>query len=171
MPLRTLPVSLIAVLALAACGGSSSSPVAHVGGEPITGTQLADTVDHFKQEAEAEGRDFPAQDTGEYRIVQRQALGLLVYRSELLQSAKRLGVPVTDEEVQQRMSSGEDSESDRAFAEDTVRAQLAYEHIYERVTAGATPAGREAAMRRWLAEMKKAYEHKVSYEAGFGPAP
>jgi SurA-like protein len=171
MPLRTVPVSLFATLVLAACGGSSSSPVAQVGGESITRSELADTVDHFKQEAEAEGRDFPAQDTDEYRIVERQALGLLVYRSELQQSAKKLGVPVTDEEVQQRMSSSEENDSDRTFAEDTVRAQLAYEHIYTRVTAGATPAGREAAMRAWITEMKQAYKDKTSYEAGYGPAP
>jgi hypothetical protein len=156
--------------AFAACGGSSNSPVAHVGGETITRSQLDDAVDHFAQEAGAEGRPFPEKNSDAYRTVERQALGLLVYRAELLQSAAKLGVPVRDSEVQQRMSAGSEEEGNSAFARDTVKAQLAYEHIYGRVTAGATTSGREAAMRRWVEQMKQAYEDKVSYEAGYGPA-
>jgi hypothetical protein len=158
------------VVALAACGGSSNTPVAHVGGEAITTSQLDVAVDHFKQEADAEGRSFPEKGTDAYKTVQRQALGLLVYRSELLQSAKRLAAPVSSSEVEQRMKSSSESEGDTAFARDTVRAQIAYEHIYNRVTAGSTVAGREAAMRKWVEQMKQAYKPKVSYEAGYAPA-
>jgi hypothetical protein len=155
----------------AACGGeSSNSAVAHVGGETITRSELDTAVDHFKQEADAEARTFPEEGSDAYRTVERQALGLLVYRSELLQSAEKLGVPVSNSEVEQRLKASTEQEIDTAFARDTVRAQIAYEHIYERVTAGATAAGREAAMRRWIAQMKRAYEEKVSYEAGLGPA-
>ena len=153
---------------LASCGGSSNSPVAHVGVEPITRSQLDEAVDHFEQEAGAEGRSFPEKGTDAYRTVQRQALGLLVYRSELLQSAERLGVPVTDDEVRQRMQASTESEGDTAFARDTVRAQLAYEHIYRHVTASATDP--QAAMREWIAQMKQSYTRRVSYEAGLAPA-
>jgi hypothetical protein len=159
------------VLALAACGGSdSNAPVAHVGGEAIAKGQLQQAVDHFKDEAATEGKPFPKSGTDEYRTVQRQALGLLVYRSELLQSADKLGVPVSDQEVQQRMSSSSEQEGETAFAKDTVRSQIAYEHIYDRVTAGSTVSGREAAMRQWVEQMKQAYAKKVSYEAGYAPA-
>jgi hypothetical protein len=162
---------VVFVAFLAACGGSDSkAPVAHVRGEAITKGELQQAVDHFKDEAAAEGKPFPKSGTPDYRTVERQALGLLVYRSELLQSAQQLGVSPTDEEVQQRMSSSSEQEGETAFAKDTVRAQIAYEHIYNRVTAGSTTAGREAAMRDWVAQMKQAYKKKVSYEAGYEPA-
>ena len=160
-----------AAFALAGCGSDSGSAVAHVGDTVITKGQLQQAVDHFKDEAAAEGRPFPKSGTDAYRTVERQALGLLVYRSELLQSADKLGIPVDEQEVQTRLqASGEEAAEAGAFARETVRAQIAYEHIYERVTAGSTPAGREAAMRKWLEQMKRAYARRVSYEAEFAPA-
>jgi len=161
---------LAAVVFLAACGGDTNAPVAHVGEEAITHSELDTAVDHFRDEALAEGRSFPQKGSDEYRVVERQALGLLVYRAEIVQSAGKLGVPVSESEVQQRMSAGGEDEGDSAFGRDTLTAQLAYEHIYRRVTAGSTASGREAAMRKWIAQMKEAYKDKVSYEAGFAPA-
>jgi SurA-like N-terminal domain len=161
---------VVVVATLAACGGSSNDPVAHVGDTAITSAQLQDAIDHFKNEADAEGRPFPESGTTAYHTVERQTLGLLVYRTELLQSADKLGVPVTNAEVQQRMSESREQEGDIAFARDTVRAQIAYEHIYGRVTAGATASGREAAMRKWLDRMKQTYTSTVTYEPGFEPS-
>lgn len=169
-PVKRALVLVALVASLAACGGSSNAPVAHVGGERITSSQLDVAVDHFKQEAGAEGRSFPEKGTDAYKTVQRQALGLLVYRAELLQSAQKLGVPVSDANVEERLKSSSESEGDTTFARDTVRAQIAYENLYNLVTAGSTTAGHEAAMRKWIAQMKEAYKPKVSYEAGFGPA-
>ena len=154
--------------AVAGCGGSNSA-VAHVGAASITRDDLDVAVDHFRQEASAEGRPFPNEGTDDFRTVERQALALLVYRSELVQSAEKLGVPVSEAEVTSRMAgtSGE-SEGSEAFAHDTVRAQIAYEHVYSKVTAKVPPARTGAAMQRWLDKMKRDYD--VSYEAGFGSA-
>ena len=78
-----------------------------------------------------------------FRTVERQALALLVYRGGAVQSAEKLGVPVTEAEVTSRMTSAtEESEGSTAFARDTVRAQIAYEHIYSKVTSNAVPARR-----------------------------
>jgi len=166
---RTATVA-ISVLALAACGGSdANAPVAHVGGETITNGELQQAVDHFKQEADAEGRSFPEQGSAAFRTVQREALGLLVYRAELVQSAEKLGVPVGEAEVTARMtSSNGENEGSEAFARDTVRAQLAYEHVYSKVTADVEPERRDAAMRKWLRQMPLRYE--VGYEEGFEPS-
>ncbi len=77
---------------------------------------------------------------------------------------------VSESEVESRLTgaSGEAEEGGR-FARDTVRAQLAYEHIYTKVTGGVPPAQRGDTITRWLAKMKSEYD--VSYEAGFAPAP
>jgi hypothetical protein len=160
--------ALLALAAgLTACGGAGSA-VAHVAGTTIPRADLAVAVGHFKDEAAAEGRPFPASGTDAYHTVERQALGLLVYRTELLHSADTLGVGVSESEVDSRLgSSGEEGGEAGRFGRDTVRAQLAYEHIYTKVTA-AVPADRKAAaMRRWLQRMRLRYE--VSYEDGFGP--
>ena len=167
--MRRAAIAGLAAAALAAgCGGSDS--VAHVDSATIGKTDLADAVDHFQQEAEAEGRPFPDKGTSGYRTVERQALALLVYRSELLQSAKKLGAGVSESEVESRLTgaSGEAEEGGR-FTRDTVRAQLAYEHIYSEVTGGVPAAKRGDTISRWLAKMKSEYD--VSYEAGFAPAP
>jgi hypothetical protein len=166
---RRAAIAALAAAALAAgCGGSQS--VAHVGSATIGKTDLSDAVDHFQQEAEAEGRPFPEKGTSAYTTVERQALALLVYRSELLQSAKKLGVGVSESEVESRLTgaSGE-AEGGGRFARETVRAQLAYEHIYSKVTEGVPAAKRGDTISRWLAKMKSEYD--VSYEAGFAPAP
>jgi hypothetical protein len=161
-------LAALVVLALAGCGGSSSV-VAHVGDAEITRDDLDVVVQHFKNEADAEGRSFPRPDTPAYRAVERQSLQLLVYRSELEQSADKLGVPVTEAQVQARLQvAGEEAAEGGAFVRETIRAQIAYEHIYSKVTSAAPLAQRERAMRRWLDRMKARYE--VSYEAGFGPA-
>src|SRR4029078_271087 len=115
-----------AAAALAAgCGVSDS--VAHVGSATIGKTDLADAVDHFQQEAEAEGRPLPDKGTSGYRTVERQALALLVYRSELLQSAKKLGVGVSESEVESRLTgaSAGDEESGPVGRE-PLRARVAY---------------------------------------------
>lgn len=145
--------------------------VARVGGTDISRAELDQAVQHFKDEAAAEGRAFPAPGSASYRAAQRQVLGFLVYRAELAQEGRRLGVRITDAQVQQRLETSartgeeEDNPSSSGFAADTVRAQLFYEGIYRKVTARVTPARREAVMRSWLVRMKRSYRSKVSYEA------
>jgi len=87
-----LGAALAAALVLAGCGSSGGGDAAHVGSQPITKKQLDGLVDHFRKEAEAEGRSFPKQGTDAYRVQRNELLGLLVYREELRQAAKRLGV-------------------------------------------------------------------------------
>jgi SurA N-terminal domain len=172
--MRRIALVLLASATLAACGqGSSEKAVANVAGQAINRGQLDETVDHFKQEAAAEGQDFPEAGSNKYRTVQHQLLGLLVYREELVQSAARLGAKVTDDEVAQRSKSagGEEQEAENdGFAENTIRAQIAYEHIYAKVTRGLPLTQREAAMRAWLEKMKGYYAGKVTYASGFGSA-
>ena len=175
MPARRVFLVVPLVLLAAGCfgggDGEKSKAVAHVGRAAIMREHLDETVDHFKEEAQNEGKPFPAEGSARYHAVERQALGLMVYRTELLQSAARLGVPVTDDEVERRAkAAGGEAEAEKngSFAEDTIRAQIAYEHLYRKVTSKVSKVQRGEAMARFLFKMKRGY--KVSYEPGFRPS-
>ena len=60
--------ALALVLALAGCGSGGGKNVATVSSTPISQKQLDSLVDHFRKEAEAEGRSFPKQGTDAYRV-------------------------------------------------------------------------------------------------------
>lgn len=162
-------------------GGHSNPPVAHVAGDAITRDQLASVVDHFRLEAKREGTPFPAEKSARFRALRKRLLGVLVYRTELSQAAKRLGVGVTNIQVLRRLNGakapgeGDEQASDR-FEYDTVKAQLLYERIYAEVTRGisapttaALAARRNAAMGRYLDRLRR--ETQVRYEPGYAPGP
>jgi hypothetical protein len=172
-------LALAATLALAAgCGDEGERAVAHVGGTTITKKQLDETVEHFHEEAQREGKDFPEEGTREFTAARDRLLGLLVYRAELAEEAKRLGVEVSDEQVERRLRAGGGEEDERgdAFARESVRAQLLYERIYRRVTRAVRGHGAAATARRnrlasrFLARMQRTYARKVRYEPGYAPS-
>jgi len=154
-------------------GDSPSDPVARVGRAAITRGQLDETVAHFRQEADKEGKPFPDEGSSDHRTVQRELVGLLVYRAELEQTAARLGVPVTAAEVQKRLTASteeiENGAAERRFAEATVKAQVAYEHIYRKVTSGLPTTRRGQAANQYIAKMKRDYADDVTYEDGYAP--
>jgi hypothetical protein len=146
-------------------GGHSNPAVAHVGGEEITRDQLDATVDHFRKAAESEGMPFPDEKSARFRTVRNRLLGLLVYRTELAQAARRLGLHVTNIQVLRRMSpggEGEEGGSTDRFQYDTVKTQLLYERIYAKVTRGINAptiperiARKNAAMKRYLDKLER----------------
>ncbi len=175
-------LALIGVLALAfvGCEGKGDEAIAHVGGQTITREQVEQTVEHFREEAEREGKDFPEEGTADFDKAEDRLLGLLVYRAELADTAEKLGVEVDDETVERRLEAGgeseeEDGEEGEAFIRDSVRAQLLYERIYRRVTenvVGTSPgatARRNEIARRFIARMQREYASKVHYEPGYEP--
>jgi hypothetical protein len=165
---------------LAACGGSGGGAVAHVGGDTITTKQLDALLAHFQKEAQAEGRDFPASGTESYKQLQRHLLGLLVYRTELEQAAKRLGVTVDQNELSMRLAAtrqGGEEEGDSngdTFGRDSVEAQLLTEGIAAKVTRGVkgknaadTAERRNRKLAAFLDRLQR--ETKVRYEPGYAP--
>jgi hypothetical protein len=166
---------------LAACGGGGDKTVAEVGGQQVTQQQLDALVQHFRREAQSEGKDFPAEGTAPFVQLRNQLLGLLVYRAELKQGAKHLGVTVSDADVNERLaaappSSGEeegDTNGD-TYARDSAEAELLKEGIAAKVTRGITgttlaerSARRNAALATYLARLQR--ETKVRYEPGYAP--
>ena len=177
--------ALGAAALLAGCGGGgggSGQTVAHVGGDAISKKQLDDVVGHFRAETEHEGSTFPKDGTKEFRKFRDQLLGLLVYRQELRQAARRLGVEADPNEIGKRLAAskaanGEEEEAggSDAFARDSVEAQLLFEGIYAKVTRGIKGATAAQAIARKNARMtaflKRLREGtKVSYEPGYAPS-
>jgi SurA N-terminal domain len=172
--LATLCIALVA-----GCGGGSKS-VAHVGSEQITQQELDALVQHFRREAQLEGKDFPKDGTSGFVQLRNQLLGLLVYRAALQQAADRLGVTVEQDTVNQRLAatqSGGEQEGDAngdTYARDSIKSELLKEGIAAKVTRGAggkTAAERAARRNRvlaaYLARLQR--ETKVRYEPGYAP--
>ena len=175
-----LAVLALCLALLAGCGGGGDKTVAEVGGQKVTQQQLDALVQHFRREAQQEGKDFPAEGTATFVQLRNQLLGLLVYRAELKQGAERLGVTVSDAELNKRLaavpSGGEEegAANGDTFARDSAEAELLKEGIAAKVTRGVTgktlaerSARRNEALAKFLARLQR--ETTVRYEPGYGP--
>lgn len=138
----------LAVLTLSACGGAKD--VAVVGQTHVTKQEYDQAVTHFRLEAQADGKPFSE------AAARPHIVSLLVYRAELAEAARRLGISVSDRDAAARVaantSSGEADAStqDFGFQLASARASLLYERIYLRVTKGVPAAKRDAVMRTWV---------------------
>ncbi|MFL5234444.1 MAG: SurA N-terminal domain-containing protein [Microvirga sp.] len=155
---------------LAGCGGGGDETAAHVGGEEVSTAQLEALVDHFRTEAQREGKSFPKDGTLAFHAVRNQLLSLLVYRTELKQAAERLGVQVSESEIARRLPTGEQEGDTRGdtFAHDSVVAQIRTERLFAKVTRGEMSASeRNTRWAAFLARLKAGT--KVRYEPGYAP--
>jgi hypothetical protein len=180
-PRGVLPVlgGTVLALLLSGCGGTHHQPVAHVGGTAITGVQLRAGIEQIRADRrrKGEGEEFPEPGSRAYKRVQDSVLDLLVLHAELEQAAHRLGLSVDDREVDRLIDVGGGAPGEgeagslgkeaREFARESVRAQLLYQRIYERVTRGAKD--RRVAMARFIQRMRKSA--RVRYEPGYAPGP
>jgi len=177
---RLAVVAALGLALFAACGGGGDQTVAEVGGQQVTQQQLDALVQHFRREAQQEGKDFPREGTKPFVQLRNQLLGLLVYRTELQQAAKRLGVTVSDSQVNERLGAapaGGEKEGDTngdTYARDSAEAQLLTEGIAAKVMRGVSgktiaerTARRNAALATFLARMQR--ETNVRYEPGYAP--
>jgi hypothetical protein len=146
---RIVAALVIAVAAAAAAitvvvlhdGGSKA--VATVSGHKISSEDLDLAVEHFHEEADAEGRPFPARGTKEYERVKKLALRLLIDRAAIEAAAAKLGVHVSEAQVEARVgaNAGEEeggdvrAEADDAFRRATARTQLIEEAVSRKLTA------------------------------------
>jgi len=173
--------ALVAVAAVAASGRDRGpTVVARIGGAEVTSTELARTVEHFREEARRVGRDFPSERTAAFRRARGRLLDLLVYRLRLQEGAAAAGITLRDDQVRQRLQASAavgDGEPDAApdpFTVGSVKAQLLVEAVYRQLAdpiRTADPeqrqAERNAALRRWLDGL--AARFPVRYAAGYAP--
>ncbi len=150
---------LIAALAavLAACGGGGSGSgdvpndaVAKVGDSTITQKQFDALLAQAKRSYVSQKRAFPKAGTPEYQALKNQAVQYLVQRVEFAQEASKLGVKVTDKDVDKRLAQikkqyfgGSDSRYKKQLKQqgltedqvrDDIRANLVSEKLFAKVT-------------------------------------
>jgi hypothetical protein len=139
---RALLLLCLASVGLLAAGCESEHPAARVAGVSITGEQVEQLLEHAQEESKHEGRLFPSRGTAAYAQARRQALNLLIFHAELAQEAQKLGISVSDEEIEARLDqaggeeeaeAGEEGEGG-AFAEESIRGALLYQRLYRRLT-------------------------------------
>lgn len=168
--LKRTAFAAVIVLAAAGCGSGGSKPVAKVGSTTITRVELDRTIEHFRQEARNEGKPFPAKGGAGYAAVEGDLLGLLAYRAQLQLAADKLGVRVSESDIDARIrggsGGGSEQEAADAFARASIRAQLLYERLYAKVATGVPAARREAVMRRWVADLKRRYPPRYLNRGG-----
>ena len=138
-----LAIVAVAVVALVKSRGDGTKPVATVAGHQISRDELELTVQHFHEEADREGKPFPAKGTQGYKQVEKLALGLLVDRASIEAAAARIGVHVSDAQVDTRLTAGTAEndggdiriKAEAAFLRATARNQLITEGVFRKVTA------------------------------------
>jgi parvulin-like peptidyl-prolyl isomerase len=146
--------ALAALIAVAAgCGGADEVPpdaVAVVDGTTISKTSLDELLSRTKKTYAAQKRQFPKAGTAEYQSLQTQAVAFLVQREEYAREADKLGVKVTDAQIQKKIDDirkqyfgGNEKKFEAglkaqaytlAALRDDARAQLVSEGIYNDIT-------------------------------------
>jgi len=159
-----LIAALVAVLAGCGGGGGSSSvpsdAVAEVNGQDITQEQFNALLAQAKKSYVSQKRKWPAAGTTEYDTLKNQAVSYLVQREEFKQEADKLGVTVSDADVDKRLKQikkqyfGNDEARYKkqlkqqgltdAQVRADIKAQLIQEKIFNKVTKGAAVSDADA---------------------------
>jgi parvulin-like peptidyl-prolyl isomerase len=108
---KLLPVLLLALVAVlaAACGSDEQAKsvpagaVALVGDEPIQKAELDRLLAQAKKNYEAQKQDFPEVGTPEYETLKSTLLKGLVQQSQWEQAGAKMGVTVSDKEIDTRL--------------------------------------------------------------------
>jgi hypothetical protein len=155
----------VAVVSVVRGGGGGNETVQTVARHKITRDDVDLTVQHFREEADREGRPFPRNGTKEYEGVEKIALRLLIDRAAIEGEAAKLGVHVRDAQVDARVGGAGSGESEgggairvraeAAFARGTARTQLVEEAVARKLTRAVRVSG--AAVRAYYREHRSLY--------------
>ena len=160
-----LAAAALAVLTVVAagCGDTDEVPqdaVAVVDGTPISKSTLDELLARTKKTYATQKRQFPKAGTQEYQSLQTQAVAFLVQRAEYAREADKLGVKITDAQIQKKVDDvkkqyfgGDQKKFEaglkaqsytlEALREDA-RAQLVSEGIYKDITGDVKVSDAEA---------------------------
>ena len=185
MKTSRLLFTLLALAALAAlvagCGGGSSSSgsvspdaVASVGNDSISKSDFNLVWGAAKSSYKQQGQQFPAAGTPQYDQIRSEVVTWLVQQDELAQGAKKLGVSVSQSDINNRVAylkqhyfKGSEKKWEAALkasgetlqqVEIQLRAQLLSQKVYAKETAGVTVSN--AAVRAYYDKNKATYTTK-----------
>jgi hypothetical protein len=162
------------------CGGVPPNAIAIIGNEEITRTQLAELVRQATTNYRLGGGTLPI-PVEQLRALRRSAVDFLVTRIQFSESAKELGVTVTNAEVKARLATikkkffGSEAAFKRQIesrglteeqVENDVRNQLIQQAVYRKVSAGYR--NKSARKRAWALAMQKRFARKTTYRVGYG---
>ena len=160
IPLLVIPLALF----LAGCGGGgaaslSSNDVATVGGQHITKTQFNDALKQQTLSLKRQGQKIPAPGSTQYSALKTQVLTVLVQNAEFESEAAKLGVTVTDKDVQTQLDQikkqyfgGSDKRYQQqlkqqgytdAEVRQQIRDQLLSQRLFNKVTGSVTASAKE----------------------------
>ena len=111
---RNIPVlllALVAVLAVAACGGEGSSSadvpegaIAVVGDKTVTKEEFDQVIEQQKKTAESQKQDFPEVGTPEYEALKANVVKGLIAQREWELEGESMGIKVTDQEIETQLN-------------------------------------------------------------------
>jgi hypothetical protein len=164
----TARLALLVLLVALVAGCGDSETVARVGDEKISEEKVEQLVEHFEEEFQREGKEFPEQGSEGYEAAERRLLGLLVLRAQLEQAAEKLDIRIDEEEVEERLKrsteaseegEGEEGEGE-AYFENAMRIQLVREKV-------AAELGGIDELNEWIGKARTTIP--VEYEEGWSP--
>jgi foldase protein PrsA len=152
-----LLLALIAVLAVAACGGGDSTSadvpegaIAVVGDKTVTKEEFDALIEQQKKSAESQKQDFPEVGTPEYEALKATVVKGLVEQKEWELEGDAMGIKVTDQEIEtqldqlkQQFFQGDEQKYQAELAKqgltdqdvrDELRTRVLTNKIYEAVT-------------------------------------
>ncbi|HWJ44919.1 MAG TPA: peptidylprolyl isomerase [Gaiellaceae bacterium] len=155
--MRRLLLFAVASLALVAagCGGTStanlsSDDVAVVGSKQITKDDFQQLMARAKKSYDAQKRKFPTPGSTEYEQLKGQAITFLVQQAEVEEEASKLGVSVSDKDVdkeieryKKRFYGGSDARYEKAVkqqgltdeqAREAIKQQLISQKVTKKIT-------------------------------------
>jgi foldase protein PrsA len=173
-----LSLSLVLVALLAACGGGGNSgsvpadSVAKVGSTTITKASLNSLITYAFANYKAQHQPPPKVGTAAYTQLRDQAVGFLVTQEEYRQEGQKLGITVTQKDVDQQVTlikktrfNGSEKKLDDALKKDditlseleqyNIEPNLLTQKLHDKVTAGAKVS--DAAALKYYKQNKAAF--------------
>jgi foldase protein PrsA len=180
-----LLLALIAVLALAACGGGDTSSadvpegaVAVVGDKTVTKEEFDKLIEQQKKSAETQKQDFPEPGTAEYEALKATVVKGLVEQKEWELEGEEMGIKVTDQEIEteldkvkQQYFQGDEQKYSAELAKqgltdedvrNELRTRILTNKIYEAVTKKVTVS--DADIQAYYAKNPTQYQQPASRE-------